>query len=331
MRHPEFPIVSFLLLPLILASLPSHIRSRSIPMISLSLWLALLNIIRGVNAIAWAGNVDIKLLVWCDITTKLVIGFTFAVPLSALCICRQLEYVSSTRQVMLDHRDKRRRNIFDAILCFGVPTIFMALHYIVQGHRFDIIEDIGCNPTTYISLPAVLLMWVPPLFISLISMGYALAAFHHFLKRRIEFASVLRSSNSAISPSRYFRLMTLAIFEILWDTGNNIYILWFNTFTGLRPWVSWDYVHLDFSRVGQYPLFLIPVSFQIQAIWQWWIIPISSFAYFFFFGFGAEAMSDYRAGLQWIRRTIFHIQDKPVMPAILPLHRCVLLSTFFPP
>ena len=46
------------------------------------------------------------------------------------------------------------------------------LDYIVQGHRFDILEDVGCWPTIYLSIPAIPLVYIWPLIISLISVPY---------------------------------------------------------------------------------------------------------------------------------------------------------------
>lgn len=88
MRHPEFPIVSFLSIPLLLCSLPSHARvcsstsstsdkcqtnsdqqAGSVSIMSMIAWLAVVSIIRGINALVWAGNVDVRLQVWCDIST----------------------------------------------------------------------------------------------------------------------------------------------------------------------------------------------------------------------------------------------------------------------
>lgn len=59
--------------------------------------------------------------------TKVVVGASFALPLASLCICKHLEMVSSSRKVRFDNADKRRRMIFEIIMCFGVPTIFMVL------------------------------------------------------------------------------------------------------------------------------------------------------------------------------------------------------------
>ncbi|KIJ47231.1 hypothetical protein M422DRAFT_66561 [Sphaerobolus stellatus SS14] len=319
MRHPEFPILSFLCVPLVLSSLPSHIRGGNVPTISLVVWLTTMSIIRGVNSIAWAGNVDAKLLVWCDITTKITIGFVFAVPASALCILRHLESVASTRYVTSGQNDKRRRQIFDAVMCFGLPVIFMALHYVVQGHRFDVAEDLGCAPAVYISIPAVFILWVPPLMISTISMVYAIFVLRHFLRHRISFATHLRNSQSAISPSRYFRLMALAIVEITWDTGTNIYILYYNIIGGLRPWTTWTNVHSNFSRVGRFPNFLVPIDVIHNFIFQWWIIPISCIFFFLFFGTGEEAMRNYRAGIAWISLHVFR-RSESKENGILPIH-----------
>ncbi|KIJ47232.1 hypothetical protein M422DRAFT_205956 [Sphaerobolus stellatus SS14] len=323
MHYLAFPIVSFLSVPLVLCSLPSHIRAGSVSIISLIVWLTSLSIIRGVDSIAWAGNSDIKLVVWCDITVRIVIGFTLAVPASALCILRHLEAVASIRSVHYGIREKRNRQIFEIIMCFGLPIILIALSYIVQGHRFDIVEDLGCSPAIYISIPAVVLLWVPPLIISCITMIYAILVLRHFLRHRISFASHLRNSQSAISPNRYFRLMALAIIEITWDTGMNIYVLWFNISGGLRPWTNWDDVHSNFSRIGRFPRFLLPDSLWQQYILQWWILPVSCVFFFIFFGFSGEALADYRTGISWVCRTIFRrdpFRTKPSKAVLLPIY-----------
>ena len=42
----------------------------------------------------------------------------------------------------------------------------------MQGHRFDIIEDIGCQAATYYSIPAVFIIWFPPLLFATITFIY---------------------------------------------------------------------------------------------------------------------------------------------------------------
>ncbi|KAJ8502460.1 hypothetical protein ONZ45_g11739 [Pleurotus djamor] len=213
--HLELPIASIICAILVLIPLPWHWRAGTVATISIIAWLFLANLINAVNSIIWRDNVIIQATIWCDITTKITVGCTFALPAALFCLCMHLERVSSIRQVSTTVKDKRRRQIVDSLLCFGVPAIFMALHYIVQGHRFDIVQFFGCRPTTYVSLPALFIMWIPPLLFSFGALIFAALAFRNFWRRRVMFALHLQNSNSALTPSRYFRLIAMSLFQML--------------------------------------------------------------------------------------------------------------------
>lgn len=47
-------------------------QSGKISIIALLAWMAVLSLIRGVNSLAWAGNFDVKLKVWCDISESIL-------------------------------------------------------------------------------------------------------------------------------------------------------------------------------------------------------------------------------------------------------------------
>lgn len=114
-----------------------------------------------------------------------------ALPAACMCVCIHLERVASVRLVRTSVEDKRRRQIIEAVLCFGLPCLWMVLCecirslvfsrlgtddssvYIVQGHRFDIIEEYGCRPATFVSIPAIFLLWVPPLILAFVTMVFA--------------------------------------------------------------------------------------------------------------------------------------------------------------
>lgn len=53
------------------------------------------------------------------------------------------------------------------ILCWSSAIAHGRPDYIVQGHRFDIVEDFGCRASIFVSLASVFLIWVPVLFFSL--------------------------------------------------------------------------------------------------------------------------------------------------------------------
>jgi pheromone a factor receptor len=65
--HTELPVGAFIAAFAVLIPLPWHWRARNVPTLSLIAWLFASNIIIGINAIIWAGNVNIVVPVWCDI------------------------------------------------------------------------------------------------------------------------------------------------------------------------------------------------------------------------------------------------------------------------
>ncbi|KAI0350984.1 STE3-domain-containing protein [Trametes cingulata] len=304
MRYPEFPVGAFLAAILVLIPLPAHWRSRNIATVSIIIWLFALDIIYGVNTIVWDGNVRKHLLVWCDITTKLSIGASVALPAATMCVCRNLELVASGRIARLTRDDKRRKMIFDLAMCFGLPALIMALHYVVQGHRFDILEYVGCLPATYYSIPAVFIIWFPPLLLSVLTSIYAAMALHHFFRQRLTFAMQLKNSNSALSTGRYLRLVAMSILQIVWQTTLTSITMYDNISPGLRPWTNWADVHSNFGRIDTIPMFVYPVSYQRQFLLFLWVMPVSSYIFFIFFGFGEEAVKDYKNAFRWIRRKV---------------------------
>nr|UWI70531.1 pheromone receptor B1 [Pleurotus eryngii] len=309
MQYPQLPVAAFLAAALVLIPTPWHWRARNVATCGIIFWLFVVNFIYGVNSILWASDVIDRAPIWCDICTKIVVGASFALPICTMCVCKHLEMVSSNRKVKFDHNDKRRRMIFESVMCFVVPLVFMALHYIVQGHRYDIFQYIGCQATVYISVPAILLIWVPPLFFSVLTLIFASLALHHFIRRRITFAAHLQNSNSALTPNRYLRLIAMAITEIIWGTSFTTLNLWNNVLGGLRPYTNWADVHSGFSRVALFPAILLPPRFISMMMLLWTTMPVSAFIFFVFFGFGEEAKKEYTKLWAWIRGNILRRKD----------------------
>lgn len=301
----ELPVGAFVAAGLVLIPLPWHWGARNVAMLSTIVWLFVSNIIYAIDAIIWAGNVADSAPVWCDITTKLQVGTNMALPACCLCICIHLERIASVRQVCTSRSDKIRRMIFDATLCWLIPIIYMALHYVVQGHRFDIVEDFGCRPTVYVSIPAIFLIWVPPMTAALATLGFAAVAVRHFFRRRLMFAKHLQNSNSGLTISRYFRLMSMAVVQMFWSLLITSFNVWFSCQNGLRPWISWDNVHSGFSQIAYFPTVLIPSSTLTWTYILWWALPASAAIFCIFFSFGRDAMHEYRECFSWVRRAVF--------------------------
>ncbi|KDQ23635.1 B mating type pheromone receptor [Pleurotus ostreatus PC15] len=305
----QLPVAAFIAAFLVLIPFPWHWRARNIATCAMMIWLFIVNFIYGVNSLIFANTFRVKAVIWCDIATKIIVGASYALPLCTMCICKYLEAVSSNRKAAFDHSDKRRRIIFESIMCFGVPMVFMALHYIVQGHRFDIFEGFGCQATVFISLPAVLLIWFPQLLFSVLTLIYAALALHHFIRRRITFAAHLQNSNSALTPNRYLRLIAMSITEMLYGSALTSLNLYNNTLNGLRTYKSWEDVHFGFGRIDTYAKILYPQKFYKLMLLFWWTMPITAVIFFVFFGFGEEAKKEYGKLWAWTRRNVLRRKD----------------------
>ncbi|KAG9217556.1 hypothetical protein CCMSSC00406_0008483 [Pleurotus cornucopiae] len=316
--HFELPLGAFIAATIVLIPLPWHWRARNVPTLSIIGWLFLSNLTFGINSIIWADNVLDVATIWCDIVTKLQIGANLGLPMCCLCLCIHLERIASVREARTTFEQKRWRMVFDLSMCWGLPMIYMALHYVVQGHRFDIVQYFGCRPSTYVSLPAVFLVWVPPLTAAVLTFIYASIALHHFFRRRIIFTRHLQNSNSGLTASRYFRLMAMAVVQMFWTIIVTSLNMWFTCRSGLRPWTGWADVHYNFSRIGMFPALLIPEFALRWTFILWWMLPATSVIFVAFFAFGHDAAREYRACVSWIKGTIFRTKASQSIKLDLP-------------
>ncbi|KAF7795775.1 hypothetical protein EIP86_006942 [Pleurotus ostreatoroseus] len=232
----------------------------------------------------------------------MILGSTVAIPAAALCVCRQLESAASGRAKQISDVDHRRRKIFECVLCIGGPVLFMLLHCIVQDHRFDIVETIGCRPATFVSVPALFVLWFPPLLLSIIALIYAAIALHHFLRKRLLFEAHVQSTGSSISTQQYLILMALAVTEIVWGSSFTILELSFNVASGLRPWKSWPDTHSDFGRVGRFALDQLSPSAKRELFGLWWSVPAAALIFFAYFVLTEELRYAYGRIFRWLFR-----------------------------
>ncbi|PVF96424.1 STE3-like pheromone receptor [Serendipita vermifera] len=294
----ELPFVMGCAVAMILLLLPAawHIRSRNSGTIIYIGWSLVGNLIYFVNSIVWAGNLRNPAPVWCDISTKIIVGLTVGLPCASLCIQRRLYLVSRVSSTSSTPEQRRREVMIDIGIGLGVPCLVMTLHYVVQGHRFNILEDYGCWPATYITGLTIPLVFMWPILISLISIPYCIGSYIQFHRRRAEFQKFLASNEPGLNVDRYLRLMALASMEIIIVLPLNLLSIIGNlTNKPLQPWVSWAYVHYNFSRVSYVPRWLLDANKKqaVQFTISRWAIPCSGILFFLFFGLSVEARKDY--------------------------------------
>ncbi|KAJ7441457.1 putative fungal pheromone GPCR, STE3-type [Mycena galericulata] len=291
----------FIALGLMLVTLPHHWRVRNLATLSIIAWLSVYNLTYGINAVIYDDSVQVTAPIWCDIATKLKIGADAGLPGSSLCMAKRLSRIAYGLEMSPPGWWHRGLDIF---LCWGVPVMVMALHYIVQGHRFDIIENLGCIPAIYVSWPSIFILDLSAFIPAVLALVYCTLAVSRLIRRRYAFRLMLDQPDSSLSLPRYIRLTIMTAFLGSWNTVL-ISLSMANEYTnGLQPWTSWAAVHEHFSFIGHYTYIELPAQTILGIYLLWWAVPLSSLVFFAFFGVGEEAMKDYRASASWVGRVI---------------------------
>ncbi|KAF9236186.1 STE3-like pheromone receptor [Melanogaster broomeanus] len=242
-----FSFIGFLLAG---TPLPWHLQSWNTGTCMYMIWTSLACLILFVNSIVWNDNVINWAPVWCDISARYIVGASIGVPASALCINRRLYYITKLQS-----------------LSYGKEE------YIVQGHRFDIFEQIGCYPHTVNTLPAYPLVFI---------MVYSALTFRRALRQRSRLKEMLHTGCS-ISAGRYWRLMAL-LYAIIMDILTDPPI----------PYISWANIHWGFSAVGQYPSVVWSSAVTTSLETTRWNAVLCAFVIFGFFGWAQGTRDFYR-------------------------------------
>ncbi|KAI0087564.1 pheromone A receptor-domain-containing protein [Irpex rosettiformis] len=289
-----------------------HAKSRNVAVLSLISWLLVGNIIQGVNSIMWAGNVTVRHKVWCDISSKLLFGSRIALPATCTCICIHLHYLSSSRNTRL----RRFRVLTEFTGSLILPVIYMALHMIVQDRRFLLLEDFGCISSVHTSSPALILVWLPPLIFSAVSIIYAsLAMWRH--TRRNKLILDRAGVSSRLVTVSFLRPLITAVFTSLFILVASVFDIYaaITLAHGIPQWTSLALVHSTLSEV-----LVIPSSNKLQfarAEVFWWLIPASTLVFSLMAAIGLLLCSEdgsiagFRSVRKWFRSTMLRqTEDK---------------------
>ncbi|KAL4070140.1 pheromone A receptor-domain-containing protein [Scleroderma yunnanense] len=291
-----FSACAFVGFVLVTIPLPWHLEAWNTGTCLYMIWTSLGCLNLFINSVVWNSDVINKAPVWCDISTRFMIGLAVAIPSASLCINRRLYHIVSVDSVTKTRAEKRRDVLVDLAIGLGIPVLEMILQYIVQGHRFNIFEEVGCFPATYNTPPAYALVFTWPIAIGLVSASYCIRTIRELAVRRAQFEELL-SANRNMTSSRYFRLMGLAGIEVLCTLPLGAYAIYLNSSAAqIQPWISWSNTHYDFSLVGQYPS-VVWHSDQLNVIsieLSRYVVVFCAFVFFGFFGFADEARRNYR-------------------------------------
>jgi pheromone a factor receptor len=172
---PLFALVAILL------SLPPliwHAKNKNIAATCLIFWLILLNTNNFLNPLIWP--TDDWAHAWmgrgyCDTQIRIIVGaINGAIPACVLAISRALAKALNTKRQVVSHdrRSKMREMVFEGVLGLGVPTFFMVAYWFVQDVRYYILPIYGCDGGFDASWVSVVMFFVPPVIMALISAYY---------------------------------------------------------------------------------------------------------------------------------------------------------------
>lgn len=249
---------------------------------------------------------------------------------AALVIARRVALISTGKAgAVYTRRDKVRMVLVDLALGLSFPfaqliiceslfhlfetfRLIAASDWFVQGHRFDILEGVGCITAMPNTILVIILSTGWPIPIGIISayysgkyqLDFSAAIFVNFLflvctiraffLRRKVFRQVL-ASNPNLTIHRYFRLLFMAALEISCTVPLCTTIICLTLTSPIYPYRGLEDLHVNFSRIRQYP-------FEIWIKWpdvvsgiltQEWVLIGCALVYFLIFGLTEEARNHY--------------------------------------
>ncbi|KZV66007.1 fungal pheromone STE3G-protein-coupled receptor [Peniophora sp. CONT] len=298
--YPLLPIASILAaVMLFLVLLTASIRQQwNFGVALLCFWLLLQNATGAANTIIWSDNADVKLLVYCDIGSPLIILTIVIKPMATLIITRRLYLIVSMQTIDIPNKTAVRLDYCRAV---PEPCAHLFADYVDQSSRFEVDEGFGCTNAAEDSIYGLLVLDSWSIIFPMISIicYYPRVARTFYLRSR-DVNQYLRSNDSTVSRTNYFRLLALASIDILVTLPNGIISVVLNTTAGLEagsfPFYSgWHKIHSDWQPVTYtYDEILAAGSAYVAEFYgTFWSALILSFVIFALFGTTAEAIALY--------------------------------------
>ncbi|EPT05373.1 putative fungal pheromone GPCR STE3-type [Fomitopsis schrenkii] len=300
--------IAFSFIGFVLVNIPLywHLRAWNMGSVQYIFWVGSACLIQFINNIVWKDNAINWAPVWCDITTRWTLGSSISIGSCSLVIMRRLYHIANITTIHVSREDRRRMIIEDIAVGSGIPILVIILYWFVQGHRFDIFEGIGCWPVIPNTVPSWFIYDLWPIFLGTMSAMYCALTIRAFLQRRKQL-SQLMAGNSDLNFNRYFRLMALAVVNMLFLLPLGIYTMIVNTTESpIYIWRGLSDLHYDFSAVDQYPAIIWRANPLAQAsvMFSEWSFIGCALLFFVFFGFGDEALRHYRQVYEMITKRL---------------------------
>ncbi|KAG5952301.1 hypothetical protein E4U53_001193 [Claviceps sorghi] len=236
---------------------------------------------------------------WCDVDAyiqNLSIGLYIT---CLLAIVRNLaQQVGLMRANALTVQERRRRNLFQALIIFPFPIVQLVMTWPLTAQRHIVGTLIGCSWVPHPSWPFLLLFVLPPPVFALITAGYAVLIYKRFRQVTKTTETALSSNRMAQQRSQRTRrklyLMVITILipflpVVIALTTYNILQM-----HGIKPY-NYDQVHNHASPLPWNTILFVTSSQIDWAMMNNCYVPISTaIPIFIFFGLTKDAINHYR-------------------------------------
>ncbi|KZV72297.1 STE3-domain-containing protein [Peniophora sp. CONT] len=304
--YPLFPILAFLAFVLVLVPFPWHFRAWNSGTCLFMFWVSVSCLIQFVNSVVWHGTVENIAPRYCDLATHFSVAAAVGIPAASFCISRRIFAISCVRSTGITHKDKVRDVVIDLCIAFVFPLVCIIFQYVVQGHRFDIIEDAGCFSVTVNVVPAYVLVYMWPLIIGCASFALSCMSLWKFIRHRAALGQMM-SAGGALSQSQFLRLLMLSLTEMMCTIPLSIWTIYLSASSAPpAQWTSWDDIHFNFGRVGQIPnvFWRSNKNTVMQIEFTTWLPLFCSLLFTILFDLSPDARRHYAAGYTWVRRKL---------------------------
>ncbi|KAH0499043.1 hypothetical protein TgHK011_006260 [Trichoderma gracile] len=283
-----------------------------------------------VNALLWRND---DLQSWwpgyglCDVDPYV---HNLAIGLYSTCllaIMRNLALqVGNLRANPLTRREKRRRNLIQALIVFPQPLLQAAWTYPLTQQRYYIGTLIGCSWLNAPTWPYIVFIILPPALISLATAGYAVLIYIRFRQVTKTTQSALFNNRLAQSRSqRARRRLYLMVISILTPFLPIVLALAVINIVTVHPLQPFDFHAIHNHGPGEIPWNAVVYLPSTSISWAYmnicYIPIITAVPVFVFFGMTKDAMNCYRSNGLILQRRLEQLHDIfEILKGQHPLH-----------
>ncbi|KAG8416600.1 hypothetical protein J3458_007175 [Metarhizium acridum] len=255
-----------------------------------------------INALIWR-NDDIMSwwagYGWCDFDAYI---HNISIGLFVTCllaIMRNLaQQVGLMRANALTTRERRRRNLIQALIIFPFPILQLALTWPLTAQRYLVGTLMGCNWIPHPSWPFLVFFVLPPPIFALVTTGYAILIYKRFRQVHKTTETALCGNRIAQQRSQRTRrklyLMVISILVPFLPIVIALSVLNIMEMHGIKPY-SYDQVHNHASPFPWNTIIFFPSSRISWTYMNNCYIPIATaIPIFVFFGLTKDAINNYR-------------------------------------